>query len=91
MADERIVRGLIRLHTRAEILVIYGKAMAAYAAASGGAVIGQSMEGLSTTMALPADPAALVDACEAALARIDGELDGPRSAVWDFRNRRIGT
>ena len=91
MADERIVRALVRLHTEAEILVICGKAMAAYQALKNGAVTGQGMDGLSTNMALPHDPAELIDCCEAALARLDGDAEDATSVSMDFSNRITGT
>lgn len=91
-ADLRIVNALVRFHTKAEILVFYRAALEAWKRrCTVGQIISQSMDGVSSSAALPDDPRDAIDCCEAAIASLDGTAVDSSSVGVDFRNERTSS
>ena len=91
-ADPRIVSALLRFHTEAQIEAFYQAALTAYKSRTTvGQIIAQSMDGASSSAAVPDDPREAMEACEAALASLEDTATDAESVCWDFRNRQTGT
>ena len=89
MADERITSALVAVYSRAQIVAILAEATAAYVRGRTKIrITSQSLDGTANTGALPDDPAVLMDACQAALDRIDGLAPTPRGFRVSFIGRR---